>query len=445
MNLWKKSRGMMAGLLSASLLMSISTVGYADETGMSVENGGVQSAVQTESKIPVIRTGNVPQTLSAPPEIVGEAGIVVDMATGFTLYEKNINDAKYPASITKIMTATLALENLKMEDVITFSHDAVYTVEPGSSSAYAAEGEQLTVEQCLYGLMLISGNDLANGLGEAVAGSMDAFAQKMTEKAAALGCTNTQFKNAHGLHDEGHYTTAHDMAIIGMNAYQNFETFRTLCSTIRYDVLPTNLCQETRYWLNNNRMIRPGEDYYYEDCIGGKTGYTNEAGGTLVTYENLNGRQVICVILKSQNSAGAYSDTIALCDYIKANVTQADFDAFDAKIAEEESLVAAALQESIKNAETTTQQDVKANADVKEQESKGMSTAAIIVLSVIVLFLAVYFYVVYRRYQQKQKMTERRRQWEEENRNQSIQDRKLEKELEQRRKKYRNYDFSEKK
>lgn len=407
-----------------------------------------QQGETSEAVVPVkslVKTGFVPSSLSAPPDIQGEAAIVVDMSSGYSLYEKNILSQKYPASITKIMTATLALENLKMEDVVTFSHDAVYTIEPGSSSAYANEGEQLTVEQCLYGLMLISGNDLANGLGEAVAGSMEAFADKMTEKAVELGCIGTQFKNAHGLHDEGHYTTAYDMAIIGINAYKNLETFRTLCSTVRYDVPPTNLCEETRYWLNNNRMIRPGEEYYYEECIGGKTGFTNEAGGTLVTYANLNGREVVAVILKSRNSASAYADTIAIYDYIKNNITQEDYAFLDQKAAEDESVYQAAL-ESISNSETTTvkQADVTTTAKKeKKAEKEGSSFPTKILVGILLVILIFYLYVCYRRYQLKQRKIQRRRRMAQQRKAQYYREKKLNKELEQRRKKYRNYEFSD--
>ncbi len=325
----------------------------------------VKPAVPKKS---LVKTGFIPANLNAPPEIVAEAGIVIDMTTGYTLYEKNIQQQHYPASITKIMTAILSLENLNMEDVITFSHDAVYTIEPGSSSAYAEEGEQLTVEQCLYGLMLISGNDVANALGEAVAGSMDAFAQKMTDKAVELGCIGTQFKNAHGLHDEGHYTTAYDMAVIASYAYTNIEAFRTLCSTIRYDVPPTNLCNETRYWLNSNRMLREGEEYYYEACNGGKTGFTNEAGGTFVSYANLDGRQVLCVIMKSTNSAGAYSDTILLYDYIRQNVKPEDYAALDAKAAEDESIAASIANSDLET--TASENTLEESKDSKKEEEK---------------------------------------------------------------------------
>ena len=412
----------------------------ADDVAQTQET---MSAEGTSAKS--VKTGLVPQTLQTPPDIIADAAIVVDMATGYTLYEKNIQMQKYPASITKIMTATLVLENLNMDDVVTFSHDAVYTIEPGSSSAYAEEGAQLTVEQCLYGLMLISGNDLANALGEKVSGSMDAFAQKMTEKAAELGCIGTRFKNAHGLHDEEHYTTAYDMAIIAMNAWKSSETFQKVCSTVRYDVPPTNMCNETRYWLNNNRMIRQGEEYYYADCIGGKTGFTNEAGGTLVTFANLNGRQVVCVVLKSTNSASAYFDTIKLYDYIKANAVQTDYDLLDAKAAEEAS-IAAAQAESISNAQTTTaaQKESTVVQEKEKKNAKGFSVAGKVLLAAAIIIAVAYFYVSYRRYQARQRKLARRRQMDREKREHYYEQKRIDHELEKRKNKYRNYDFSDK-
>ena len=146
-----KKKKIMTVLLTFLTAVNMNVAVYA--TGeISAGEASAVTDQQVNEMIPqksLVKTGCIPATLSAPPDIVGEAAIVVDMNTGYTLYEKNIQAQHYPASITKIMTATLALENLKMEDIITFSHDAVYSIEPGSSSAYAEEGEQLTVEQCL--------------------------------------------------------------------------------------------------------------------------------------------------------------------------------------------------------------------------------------------------------------------------------------------------------
>ena len=205
----------------------------------------VETAMATEKiEIYTSESGNSIYTATGNnneiPEILSQSAIVVDMKTGYTILEKNIKDKLYPASITKIMTAILTLENAKMDEVITFTSEAVFSIEEGSSAAKVDVDEQLTVEQCLYGLMLISGNDLANGLAEHVGDTMDQFANMMTNKAEEIGCLNTNFTNAHGLHDDNHYTTAYDMALISKYAYEKCEMFRTLCSTGYYECQPTN-------------------------------------------------------------------------------------------------------------------------------------------------------------------------------------------------------------
>jgi len=340
--------------------------------------------------------------VSGCPEIVASSAIVVDVKTGYTLYEKNIYDKKYPASITKIMTATLALERLKLTDTITFSHDAVFTIEPGSSSGYLDEGEQITVEQALYGLMLISGNDLANGLSEAVAGSMSEFSVLMTEKAKELGCKNTNFVNAHGLHDENHYTCAYDMAIIARNIYNESEMFRKLCSTVKYTVPPTNKQSETRYWRNSNRMIVDWEEYYYPDCVGGKTGFTNEAGGTFVSFSNINGRLLMTVILQSTNSAGAYKDSIALYDYMKANINTDIYSKMDKLHSEKIKKENLVISESKLHTVST-------NKVINEERVEGsiFPMPLKIVLFVLMLFVIYYFYVRYTRFQKRKRRRRR--------------------------------------
>lgn len=332
------------------------------------------------------------------PEIVAEGAIVVDVNTGYTLYEKNIYTKYYPASITKIMTATLSLENLKYEDIVTFSHDAVFSIEPGSSAGYLNEGEQITVEQCLYGLMLISGNDIANGLAETVAGTMDEFARMMTEKAKALGCINTNFTNAHGLHDENHYTCPYDMAIMARNAYINLEQFRTLISTVRAEIPPTAMCNETRYWLNSNRMIQQGTAYYDEDCLGGKTGFTDQAGGTLVTFHNINNRTVMIVIMKDTNSVGAYTDTKSICDYLHEKLDSAYIEKIDAaytdlKNKEKESESAAQIQVS-NNSKDNVKAETTGKSDGEDNREGSSFPIGIKILLVVVLVAVIYYFII---------------------------------------------------
>ena len=223
----------------------------------------------------------------------------------------------YPASITKLMTILLALENGKLTDEITFSHDAVYNIEPGSAHIAILEGETLTLEQVLRAIILRSANEASNGVAEYVDGSVEAFAKHMTERAKELGCTNTNFVNANGLFDENHYTTAHDMALIARELLKH-EEYRSMMSETDYEIPPTNLQTETRYLHGQHQMLNPNSIYYYKDAIGGKTGYTVEAGNTLVTYAERDGLTLIAVVMKC-NGAEHYTDTAALFDYGFAN------------------------------------------------------------------------------------------------------------------------------
>lgn len=253
---------------------------------------------------------------AAAPEIIGKSAIVTDVESGEVLYKKNAETVRQPASITKIMTALVVLENSHLNDEVEFSAEALYSIESGSSAAYIKPGEVMTVEQSLYVMMLHSANDVAHGLAYYIGGDLPGFAEMMNEKAKSLGCENTHFVNASGLSDDDHYTTAQDMAKIAKEAYENPQ-LRRIMSTEYYKLAPTNKCAESRTWRNGNRMIQSGSEYYYEPCLGGKTGYTIAAGGTLVTYSSQKGKVLSCVILKSQNSATAYADSIALYDYVE--------------------------------------------------------------------------------------------------------------------------------
>ncbi len=248
------------------------------------------------------------------PEVEPKSAIVMELSTGTILYEKNITDQHYPASITKIMTTLLALENADLNEVITFSDRAIDETRGGSGIA-RDYGEQMTMEQTLYGVMLASGNECAFAVAEHVGGTMEKFVEMMNEKAAELGCVNTHFSNPHGLQDENHYTCAYDMALIAQAAYAN-ETFRIITGTARYTIPPTNKHEEQTDLQNHNEMLYPFRynKYVYEGCTGGKTGYTTTANSTLVTFAERDGMTLVCVVMDSQAPAH-WTDSRLLFDY----------------------------------------------------------------------------------------------------------------------------------
>ncbi len=261
---------------------------------------------------------NTPETQTSETQtpdlsLAAETAVLMDAASGEVLYQKNADQKMYPASITKLMTILLALEHGKLTDEITFSHDAIYSIEPGSAHIAIMEGETLTLEQVLRAIILRSANEASNGVAEYVDGSVEAFAKHMTERAKELGCKNTNFVNANGLHDENHYTTAYDMALIAKELLTH-EEYRSMMSETYYEIPPTNKQTETRYLHGQHQMLNPNSIYYYEDAIGGKTGFTSEALNTLVTYAERDGMELIAVVMKC-NGAEHYTDTAALFDY----------------------------------------------------------------------------------------------------------------------------------
>ncbi len=276
--------------------------------------------VLAAGEIPSGEPAKEPSSLAdwpAGPTLEAEAGLLMDAKTGTILFEKNGDEQLYPASITKLMTALLVLENVPLSDVVTFSYEAATSIEYDSSNIAVTDGEQLTVEQCMYALLLHSANEVANGLAEHVAGSMDAFAEMMNNRARQLGCTNTHFVNAHGLHNENHYSSCHDMALIMKELCHN-ETFIRLSSAEKYTIEPTNKQPEARYLHQSHKMLTQSE-YTYEGTVTGKNGYTPEAGNTLVTYAVRGDMELIAVSMKSNWKH--YADTIAMLDYGFDNFT----------------------------------------------------------------------------------------------------------------------------
>lgn len=296
-------------ILAATLLFTAAFPAYATETEKTETETTESTTTNTE--------GTSTDSTSSELTLTAESAILMDATTGKILYEKNSRTKQYPASITKLMTILLALEHGSLEDEITFSHDAVFSIEPGSAHIAIQEGEILTLEQVLYGIMLRSANECANAAAEYVDGSMEKFAEHMTARAKELGCENTNFVNANGLFDENHYTTAYDMALIAQELLKN-ETYRSMMSNIYYLIPPTNKQPEERPLHGQHQMLNENSLYYYEPAEGGKTGYTVEAQNTLVTYAKQGDTELIAVVLKC-NGAQHYVDTKTLFEYGFAN------------------------------------------------------------------------------------------------------------------------------
>ena len=257
-------------------------------------------------------------------EIQSEAGVLLDADSDTVLYQKNATTAYFPASITKVMTAIIVLENAKnLDDSVTFSYAATNTnLEENSTVIGAVAGDTLSVRDCLYCLLLHSANDCANALAEYVAGSNEKFAELMNEKATELGCVNTHFMNPSGLNDPDHYTCAIDMAKILQYAIKN-PTFCRIDEAQVYTHAPISKYPDPSAPENtvyaHHRMLRRSYSEYYEGAFAGKTGYTMTAGNTLVTACRRDGMTLIGVVLESHNTQ--YADTKAMFDFGYASFT----------------------------------------------------------------------------------------------------------------------------
>ena len=273
--------------------------------------------------ITALMAAGMPMTAFAKPDwpsdtgIESEAGIVMDADSGAVLFGQNIHVQKAPASITKILTALVVIENSSLDDTITFSHDAVYNVEDGSGNKNAIEeGDTLSVRDCLYLLLMRSSNQAANALAEHVGGSRDGFVKMMNEKTAELGCENSHFANPSGLNDDTQLTSVYDMALIASAAYKN-DTLLTISKDKSYRLPATKnnpdgvTIQPEHKLLITTDTESPN---YYPYAVAGKTGYTSVAGQTPVTYAIKDDRRQIAVTMKS-TQATHYQDTIALLDF----------------------------------------------------------------------------------------------------------------------------------
>lgn len=250
----------------------------------------------------ILLTMGTGSTWAAQPKISAEAAILIDADTGNILYSKNHLEPRPPASLTKVMTAILAIEKGNLEDVVTISKKASQT---GESSLNLMEGEKITLKNLLYGALLKSGNDACVAIAEHIASSEEDFVNQMNLKAQILGCFNTNFVNTNGLPEKNHYSCPYDLALITRYALQN-PVFKEIVSTPTYTVNWEESGRK-RIIKNTNRLL----DTYY-GATGVKTGTTIEAGQCLIASATRENRNLIAVVLKSRNR---FYDAKVLLDY----------------------------------------------------------------------------------------------------------------------------------
>ena len=241
---------------------------------------------------------------STSPTLLSEAGVLIDSNTGKVLYGKNENKKMYPASTTKILTAIIALEKCNLSDKVTASYNAVMSVPSGYSNAEIQTNDVISVEDLLNVFLIHSANEAGFILAEYISGDVDSFATLMNEKAKEIGCKNTHFTNPSGIHDENHYSTAYDMALIAQYCMKN-ETFRKIVSTSSYTFSPSE--GKTLKFPNTNNLILSSSKYYYKYAIGIKSASTKD------------GLELISVVLgaqqKDDGQSVRYIDTINLFNY----------------------------------------------------------------------------------------------------------------------------------
>ena len=261
-------------------------------------------------------------------EVAAKAALLADPDTGEILYARNIHERLYPASLTKVMTALLVLEavdsgKLSMDTVLTASQTAIDNLPSDGSNAGIKVGEEMTVENLLYCILVVSANEACDILAEGVAGSIDAFVEQMNARAKAIGCEDTHFANTNGLQDSDHYTTAWDLYLITMEAMKH-EMFMPICNTKVVEIPATNLSPSRTYYTTNY-LLSPmrNDNYVYQGAEGVKTGSTSDAGYCLIGAATRNGRSLLSVVLGAKQvtldngdkDVQSFSETIKLFDW----------------------------------------------------------------------------------------------------------------------------------
>ncbi len=314
---WHKTLGSL--LLAGALLFTPLTPAFAvsgeEPTAQNVQTEETQTAADTAAETSAEPAEEEIEQPDLDPQITlnAKASICVNAQTGQIIHSNNAEEKMYPASTTKVMTALLTLEHCKdLQEKVTMEESDFVDVNNGASTAGFVEGERVTIEDLLYGLLLPSGNEAANALARTVGGSIEGFADMMNAKAKELGCVNSHFINPNGLHNDDHYTCAYDLYLIAQAAMQ-YEEFQTIVNTAQHKIDATNKNEE-RIILTTNELIKSRySPLYYDNCYGIKTGHTTPAGYCLVSY--------------AKNSSGSlsYYSVVLGCDYDDALYTAKSF------------------------------------------------------------------------------------------------------------------------
>lgn len=303
-----------AVLVAAALAVGVVAITLSKDPEPSTSS----SVVSGETKVPekTLPKNFIDRNTSSPYVILG------DMTSDKILYSKNADKKCYPASLTKMLTAVVALENTPADTVFTVG-DEIYMIDPQSSRAYLTVGTRLTLEQLLQAMLLPSGNDAAYSIavqvGRRIAGddSLDKntaikrFCDKMNDKAKALGCKDSHFANPDGIHDDNHYTTAADMLKIAACALKN-DTVASVVSKPK--VQTTLLSGQTVTWVNSNRLVQEDNAFSYDGATGLKTGSTSEAGYCLAASATREGKTCIAIVMGSKEESGRWADAGGLLD-----------------------------------------------------------------------------------------------------------------------------------
>lgn len=294
-----------------TLSLCISSVLFSRDSILSHAAGyeDLMEAMENRKSLPI--QSNEIENWPDGPLVGAESAIVIEANTGIVLYSKNIHEKLYPASTTKILTCLIAAENSSLDEIVSFSNHAVFSIERGSSNMGMDVGQSITMEECLYGILVGSANEVANAVAEHIGGSTENFAEMMNQKAAELGCQDSHFANANGLHNDNHYTSAYDLSLIAREFFQN-ELLTKISGTPTQHFEPSENQPDDFILRTHHRLVT--QEYPYEGIIGGKTGYTDKARQTLVTCAERNGMKLICVVMKEE-SPNQFTDTIDLLNY----------------------------------------------------------------------------------------------------------------------------------